>query len=590
MAPKPVDAVIVGLGWAGAIVAKQLVDAGLSVVALERGPDRRFRSGSAGPEPVDELEGSVHRRYVQSLAQETFTIRHRPSELAVPYRQIGSFKPGNGVGGAGAHWSGTHFRALPEDLALESYLLDRYGRNHIPDEMAISDFPVTFDELEPHFDFFEKVCGTTGLAGVLRGETQGGGNPFEGSRSDPFPLAPNPEYLSAELFRKACIEAGHDPFPVPASNASARYQNPYGLWMEPCQASGLCSDFICPNQAKASPLLSVLPALDTAPNFEVRSEAQVLKVNLDSQSRRATGVTYLDSTGRERTQEAAMVFLCAFSLYNVHLMLLSGIGEPYDPATGTGVVGRNYTYQNVEKIQMFFSPDAQANPFIGIGGAGVAIDNFNGKQLDSAHAGFIGGGIIAARQPGVGPVRGIPLPDGAAQWGSAWKQAVSEHFRHTAYLEVQASCMPYADRYLDLDPTYRDAFGRPLLRITFNWHDNETAASRHLTEKAVGLARRLDPSFIQGKGKMQGAVYDARSYQTSHNNGGAIMGDDPRRSALNRYLQSWDVHNVFAIGANAFPQTNAYNPTGLLGALAYWSTEAIVSRYLKTPGPLVHAG
>ncbi len=44
-------------------------------------------------------------------------------------------------------------------------------------------------------------------------------------------------------------------------------------------------------------------------------------------------------------QPADLVLLCAFSFFNVRMMLLSGIGKPYDPQTGQGVVGRNYAYQ-----------------------------------------------------------------------------------------------------------------------------------------------------------------------------------------------------------------------------------------------------
>jgi len=53
-------------------------------------------------------------------------------------------------------------------------------------------------------------------------------------------------------------------------------------------------------------------------------------------------------------------------------------------------------------------------------------------------------------------------------------------------------------------------------------------------------------------------------------------------------LQSWDVPNVFAPGANAFPQNNGYNPTGMVGALTYWAAKAIRERYIKRPGALVH--
>ena len=67
------------------------------------------------------------------------------------------------------------------------------------------------------------------------------------------------------------------------------------------------------------------------------------------------------------------------------------------------------------------------------------------------------------------------------------------------------------------------------------------------------------------------------------------MGTDPTTSALNHYLQSWDVSNLFVMGATAFPQNAGYNPTGTVGALAFWSADAIVNRYLKDPGPLVRS-
>jgi gluconate 2-dehydrogenase alpha chain len=586
--PK-VDAVIVGMGWTGAILAKELTDAGLHVVVLERGADRDTQPDFAYPKVVDELEGSVHRRYLQSLSQETVTARHNLTSTAVPYRQMGSFKPGTGVGGAGSHWSGCHFRALPEDFKLRSNVEQRYGASFIPSDMSIQDFPVTYEDLEPHFDHFEYVCGTSGKAGIIKGVKQAGGNPFEGSRSREFPLGPNPNYLGAEMFYKGAREMGWDPYPIPASNASAPYVNPYGCQMGPCNACGFCSDYGCLNYSKASPNISILPVLRQRKNFELRTHAQVLKVNLDSDGKKATGVTYLDAQGREVEQQADLVLLCAFSLYNVHLMLLSGIGKPYDPQTGEGTVGRNYSYQNLNRVVLFFNKDVQANQFIGIGGAGTTMDNLNGNQLDNAKAGFVGGGIIWARQPGAGPVRGINVPPGTPNWGTAWKQAASDAFRHSFYFEVQGACMSYKQHYLSLDPAYKDGFGRPLLRMTFDWHDNEVKASQFLVGKALEMSKILNPTALAGDAKKPGEHYNITKYQSTHTCGGAIMGSDPKTSALNRYLQSWDVHNVFAIGANAFPQNNGYNPTGMVGALAYWSAKAIREQYLKNPGPLVQA-
>ena len=89
--------------------------------------------------------------------------------------------------------------------------------------------------------------------------------------------------------------------------------------------------------------------------------------------------------------------------------------------------------------------------------------------------------------------------------------------------------------------------------------------------------------------KQFGDHYDTRVYQTAHNVGGAIMGEDPRSSVVNLFLQIWDAHNVFVMGSSAFPQNIGYNPLGLVGALVYWSARAIRTAYLKMPGPLVQA-
>ena len=66
-----------------------------------------------------------------------------------------------------------------------------------------------------------------------------------------------------------------------------------------------------------------------------------------------------------------------------------------------------------------------------------------------------------------------------------------------------------------------------------------------------------------------------------------MCGSTPADSVVNRYLQSGDVPNLFVVGASAFPQLPSFNPTGTVGALAYWTADAIKSRYLKNPGPLV---
>src|SRR5439155_16519402 len=95
-----------------------------------------------------------------------------------------SFLPGDGVGGAANHWGGHTWRYLPSDHLLRTHLTQRYGAKAIPDDMPIQDWAMTYDELEPYYDKFEKLCGVAGKAGNLRGQKIDGGNVFEGPRSD----------------------------------------------------------------------------------------------------------------------------------------------------------------------------------------------------------------------------------------------------------------------------------------------------------------------------------------------------------------------------------------------------------------------
>jgi gluconate 2-dehydrogenase alpha chain len=145
--------------------------------------------------------------------------------------------------------------------------------------------------------------------------------------------------------------------------------------------------------------------------------------------------------------------------------------------------------------------------------------------------------------------------------------------------------MPNRYNHLDLDPTYRNRFGQPLMRMTFDFKENEHKMYRHSAEVIGEIGRAMNPT-IMGRPTPR-LTWSVVPYQSTHNTGGAVMGADPGTSALNKYLQSWDVSNVFVMGASAFPHNSGYNPTGPVGALAYWAADAIRDKYLKNPGPLV---
>jgi gluconate 2-dehydrogenase alpha chain len=217
----------------------------------------------------------------------------------------------------------------------------------------------------------------------------------------------------------------------------------------------------------------------------------------------------------------------------------------------------------------------------------MIIDDFNGDNFDHRGLGFIGGGYLGALNTGARPIETHPVPDKTPKWGAEFKHAMASNYLRTVPIVTHGAVMSHRGNYLDLDPTWRDALGRPLLRMTFDFTDNEHRMSDYLTEKAAAFGRAVGGREI--KVNKRSGSYDINPYQTTHTTGGAIIGSDPKTSAVNRYLQSWDVPNVFVAGASAFPQNAGYNPMGTVAALSYLSAEAIINQYVKSPGPLVHA-
>src|SRR5215469_3851919 len=159
---KETDAVVIGVGWTGSILARELTKAGLKVVGLERGAYRMPREDFTLPSVRDELKYVNRQELFQDTQLETVTLRHTPAETALPIRRLGSFLPGTNLGGAGAHWNGVTWRLLPTDHNLRSHTENHYGKNAIPAEVTIEDFPVSYDELEPYYDRFEKLLGVSG--------------------------------------------------------------------------------------------------------------------------------------------------------------------------------------------------------------------------------------------------------------------------------------------------------------------------------------------------------------------------------------------------------------------------------------------
>ncbi|HEX5230262.1 MAG TPA: GMC family oxidoreductase [Bryobacteraceae bacterium] len=578
---KPVDVAIVGGGWTGLAMAKELVTrTGSTVVALERGAPRDLASYAMD---MDELDYNIRLRMMQNIAEETVTHRHTSRDPAVPVRQYGSFHPGTGVGGAGEHWTGMCFRFLPSVFNLRTHLTEKHGASHLPADLAVRDWGVTYEQLEPHYWYAEQMMGVSGKAGNLRGKLVEGGNIFEAPRMHEYPTPPLKNTYASHLFEEATKKLGYHPYPTPAANLSQNYTNPDGISRAACAYCSYCSRFGCMIGAKAQPTNTLLPVLRKHKAFELRTGSWVHRIV--HENGRATGVQYTDANGQEFFQPAGNVLLCSFTLNNIRLLYLSKIGTPYDPETGKGSLGRNLTHQVEGGIRIFF--DKPLNAFMGAGSLGRRISDFDGDNNIKGDDGLLRYGMLSLNGNGdlpIGTFGGIPPGTTKSNWGAEWKAAALKWRDRVTQFNMYGEHMSYRHNFVDLDPTYTDKFGDPLLRFTLDWteheHKQRDFAYNLAAKIAPEMGAKIDPT------RPSRAKYNVINYQSTHIQGGATMGASPEVSVVNPYLQHWDVPNLWVIGASSFPQTASGNPTLTVMAVTYWAADAMINRYLRNPGKL----
>ena len=579
---KPVDVVIAGGGFVGLTLAKEITArSSLSVVVLERGQPRQLSDYAAG---MDELDYALRYRMMQNLSQETATHRHSTRGSAVPIRQYGSFNPGTGVGGAGEHWGGISYRFYPEHFHLSTFLREKHG-NRLPENVAVQDWGFTYEEIEPYYWRAEQLIGVGGKAGNLQGKKIDGGNVFEGPRSHEYPNPPHKLSYAVTRFEKAVHELGYHPYPVPTATLSRTYTNPDGITRAGCAYCGYCTRYGCMIGAKAQPTNVLMPVLHGRKNFALRTGCSVRRIQ--HADGKAQGLLYRDASGAEIFQPAGIVIVASWTLNNARLLLLSKIGQPYNPATGKGSVGKNLTHQVSQSTRVFL--DKPLNAFMGAGGLGVGISDFDGKEGLDAHPGVLRGGNIRLMTTGEGPIASfgaIPAGTASANWGSEWKKAALEWHDRSAAISTEAEHLAYRQNYLDLDPTYTDNYGDPLMRLTLDWTAHERAQGAMLTQVHAQIAKAMGGRAAPPNSR-QLERYTVTQYQSTHVNGGAIMGAEPDRSVVNPWLQHWQLPNLWVVGGSAFPQNGSGNPTLTILAITLRAADGLIDRYVKHPGGLV---
>ncbi len=547
MATEKADVVIVGVGGTGGILAAELSKAGMKVIGLERGP-RHKTSDFAGQ---DELRYFQRQDLRPNPKRQPVTWRPNANARAVPMAPLNY---GNQVGGGTVHYGAVSWRFHESDFRVRSQTIERYGTSAIPEDCSVIDWPLSYAELEPFYDRAEYDLGVSGKAGNLQGRKIEGGNIFEAPRQREFPMPPLFVDNSARIFEGGVKKLGYHPFPTPRAILSEPYQGRPG-----CAYCGFCSTHGCHVGAKSSVLVTKIPEAEANGNFKLVTGAMCYRIHSDN-SGRVTGVSYYGPDNSDNTVEAELVILSPFIYDVVRLLLLSKTSKyPEGLANSSGHLGRHVM---------------------------TTIDDLNGDNFDHGGLGFILGAQISVQGPGfdAGPIAasvGMPPPRGIPNWGAPYREFIAKYFARHAALNAQTDNLPFADQMIDLDPDVRDAWGLPAPRLTYDWRrPSERARVEYMLRKTEEIGRAMGASHVWRANERPGSP-------GGHHQGGARMGGDPKNSVVNRYGQSWDIHNLFIAGGSIHPTISGFNPTLTMQALAYMTADAIVNRYKKRPGPLV---
>jgi gluconate 2-dehydrogenase alpha chain len=567
---------------------------GLQVVVLERGPARNMSQYADGMDEINNRRVGL----VQNPADQTITHRHSLKDRAAPIRQYGSFRPGTGTGGASEHWGGISDRYLPECFTLNTHLREKFGPGRMLPDWTNQDWGITYDEFEKDYWRAEQLMGISGKAGNLRGQKIEGGNIFEGPRQHEYPTPPLTPTYTMGFYYKAAKQLGYHPFPLPAANLSQGYTNPDNVSRPGCVFCGYCPNHGCMIGAKAQPTNTLMPVVAGRKNFELRNDCWVRKIA--HRDGKAEGVIYMDERGEETMQPADVVVLAAWTPNTVRLLMLSGIGEQYDPVSGKGTLGKNLTHQVIGGADGMLVFKERLNLFMGSGAVGYGFSDLEGDLRQEVPEKILrGGAFLRGASTGEAPAASfgrVPRGEAPRNWGGAWKKAAIAHWdRIGPGVEMRGEHYAYRQNFMDLDPTYTDKWGDPLLRMTLDWTDYEMRqmawGSRVANELIEVIAQVSGARLVKderGSGRSGNGFhhYNASAYTTTHVQGGAIMGTTPDNSAVNTWLQHWNMANLFVVGSSSFPQNSSSNPTLTIVAVSYRAADGLVNHYLKRPGPL----
>lgn len=561
---KPVDVLVIGLGAAGGVAVLPLAKAGLKVAALEAGTwldPRSFRP--------DEINNNIRGwpSSVQKANLEIPTVRRSADSPILPRAKVHAMM--NAVGGSTMHYWAQSWRLNPWDFKPHTNARNRYGANSIPKGSTLEDWPLNYDDLEPYYDLVEHEIGVSGNAGNIQGKIDPNGNVYEGPRRRDYPMPALRATGLSDLMADAAKKLGWKPFRPPAAINSQEYKGRPG-----CVYHGYCSRGGCHIQAKNSTAVTTIPEALKTKNLTIFDRAQATRIEAGPDGR-VTGVHYVRD-GKSYFQPASVVLVGSYTYENVRLLLLSK-SKPYPNGLSNnhGQVGKHYfghwvSYTNGGVLGLF---PFDLNVWYGTPAQGITVDDWADDNYDHTGLGFIGGSNLNVINE-MHPIQAASMDTfgTAPNWGAKWKAFVHQNASRWTAAHVQTSTFPYADTYLDLDPTVRDPLGDPVCRITAGSQENEMRAIEFAQNKMEQWYLAAGAIKVVKRPMLPPGV-------STHAYGGTRMGDNKETNVVNGWGFSHEAPNLGILGASVMGTSGARNPTLTVQALSWRSAEHLVKNW-----------
>lgn len=533
MAYEDVDAVVIGSGASGGMAAWNLTRKGARVLLLEAG--QKFERSQFWSH-VKPWEGRERRRRGESPPDWMGTpLRESPYET-LPGKQFWLARVW-GVGGKTNIWGRVSLRY--SDLNFQEPAKDGW---EIP-------WPITYKEIAPYYDNVEKKIGICG------GDDD---TPWLPGSSNHLPP---PNLRCGEvLLRKAATTLN---YPVVRIRRAVLTQPHNGR--SPCHYCGACQRG-CDIGAFFNSFDYLLKDALATGRLELVENAIAEEI-LVSDEGLASGVRYFDRlTGEERTVPAKRVVVAASAVDSTRLLLNSRSRRyPNGLGNGSDVIGRYLVEQFRLQLEAFV-PELIGSPASnddGISGGHIYIPRF--EAADEKRGYLRGFGVPIT---GVGCASNARFAKSLGGFGLSYKRAIKKHYPALIKLLPYGEVLPYRHNRISVEGMPNDRFGYPLLRIEYDIGENERKMISRMYDVCEEILHEMKGELLPyQRGKIE-------TLGTSiHEHGTCRMGEDPNRSALNRYNQMHEVKNVFVVDGSAFPTATEKNPTLTILALAWRATD-----------------